>query len=158
MKLPFETWEYEEQTKLKHKVFRDYFDKWVKIIASSHGGRINYIDGFAGIGAYSEKGKIVYGSPIIAAEVIKDNSKFVKKATLVFIDKKPKSINNLKKVIAHTKLDKLENITIHTVSEDFNAVVKEILDKNRRLLPTFVFIDPFGFGAIKYKTIKRYPS
>lgn len=27
-KLPFKTWAYEEQTKMKHKVFSDYFDNF----------------------------------------------------------------------------------------------------------------------------------
>ena len=54
-KLPFKTWEYKEQTKIKHLVFADYFDRWVKILGKYN--PLNYIDGFGGIGAYTENGK-----------------------------------------------------------------------------------------------------
>lgn len=71
--MPFETRPYEDQTKMKHQVFADYFDKWVKIVGKYH-NKLNYIDGFGGIGAYKGKdGKIDYGSPIIAAKIIKEN-------------------------------------------------------------------------------------
>ncbi|MCK4735625.1 MAG: hypothetical protein KAT65_24435, partial [Methanophagales archaeon] len=63
--LPFKTWPYEEQTKMKHKVFSDYFDKWIKIVGSR--SKLNYIDGFGGCGAYKDKnGEIYFGSPILA--------------------------------------------------------------------------------------------
>jgi len=88
--LPFETETYEEQTELKHKVFREYFDAWVKILGSRF-GRLNYIDGFAGLGAYVKDNEIFYGSPIIAAEVLKSNNRFVKHSTLILIDKNKKS-------------------------------------------------------------------
>ena len=64
-KLPFKVWEYEDQTKMKHKVFADYFDKWVKIVGKYY--NLNYFDCYGGCGAYKDKDKnIYYGSPILS--------------------------------------------------------------------------------------------
>ena len=69
---PFFFWKYEEQTKIKHSIFVAYFDKWIKILGKWD--TLNYFDCFAGCGAYiDENKKIYYGSPILAAEKIKEN-------------------------------------------------------------------------------------
>lgn len=146
-KLPFETEIYEEQTELKHKVFRDYFDKWVKIVGSVH--KLNYIDGFAGLGAYHKDGKVFFGSPIIAAEVVSKNGK---NAFLIFIDNDKKVIQNLENVIKYKNFSK--DLKFKTVNGDFNETIDEIL-KADNIAPTFVFVDPFGFGDIYYDTIKN---
>ena len=52
----FETWDYQEQTKRKHLVFEDYFDKWIKILGKYKS--LNYIDCFGGLGAYNDNGKL----------------------------------------------------------------------------------------------------
>jgi three-Cys-motif partner protein len=152
-KVPFETKEYELQTEMKHKAFREYFDKWVKILGSKF-GTLNYVDGFAGLGAYDRKGKLYFGSPIIAAEVLRDNKKFVKDATLIFIDNDANVIKNLKKVVEYRGLDKCDNLEIHFEHNDFNKAINESLEETKRIAPTFVFVDPFGFGDIKYDTFK----
>ena len=43
-------WEYEPQTKIKHFVFKEYFDRWVKILGRWN--ELNYFDCYAGCGAY----------------------------------------------------------------------------------------------------------
>ncbi|MCJ7817231.1 MAG: three-Cys-motif partner protein TcmP, partial [Candidatus Thorarchaeota archaeon] len=146
-KLPFTTEPYEEQTELKHKVFRDYFDKWVKIVGSVH--KLNYIDGFAGLGAYRRDGKVYFGSPIIASEVVSRNGK---NAFLIFIDKDKKVIQNLEKVIEYKNFSK--DLKFKLVNGDFNETIGEIL-KVDNIAPTFVFVDPFGFGDLYYDTIKN---
>jgi three-Cys-motif partner protein len=144
--LPFNTWPYEEQTELKHKVFSDYFDKWVKILGSHY--KLNYMDCFAGCGAYHKKDTIFYGSPVLAAEVIKKNSKT---ATLVLIDQKKKNLDNLKKIFEYKGLTDLKILFVH---QDFDKTINEILDQKLDLAPTFFLIDPFGF-KINYSTLKR---
>ena len=144
--LPFETWPYEEQTQIKHEVFADYFDKWVKILGKYH--RLNYIDGFAGCGAYKKNGQIHYGSPILAAQIIKANGK---DAALMIIDKRKKYLANLDKIFAY---ENLADMRIIRVREEFDKTINELLDEKSNLAPTFFFIDPWGF-KIKYQTIKR---
>lgn len=144
--LPFETWPYEEQTKIKHDVFAAYFDQWVKILGKAH--KLNYIDCFAGCGAYRKNGNIFYGSPVLAARIIKKEQK---DATLMMIDKKKKNLKNLEKIFEYQKLS---DMTIVPVHEEFDKAVNELLDKKSNLAPTFFFIDPFGF-SINYSTLKR---
>lgn len=151
-KCNFTAWYYEEQTKMKHKVFEDYFDKWVKILGKYY--NLNYVDGFAGIGTYYDnKGNFYFGSPIIAADDIINNKK---KATLMLVDKDKKVIKNLKKVVKHKGLDDSENLKIFFICDDFNKTINEILRTTKdSVAPTFIFIDPFGFGDVKYKTIRN---
>jgi len=144
--LPFETWPYEEQTKIKHQVFADYFDKWVKILGKYH--KLNYIDGFAGRGAYRQNGNVYYGSPVLAAEIIKNDQK---EAVLVLIDKTKKNLKNLDKIFKYKGLSDVKTVKVH---EEFDRTINDLLDNKSNLEPTFFFIDPFGF-SINYSTLKR---
>lgn len=144
--LPFETWPYEEQTKIKHDVFAAYFDKWVKILGKAH--KLNYIDCFAGCGAYRKNGNIFYGSPVLAAKIIKKDQK---DAILMMIDRKKKNLKNLEKIFQYENLSDMKIIPVH---EDFDKTINDLLDKKSNLAPTFFFIDPFGF-SINYLTLKR---
>ena len=149
VKFPFKTWKYKEQTKIKHLVFSDYFDKWVKIVGTQ--GPLNYFDCFGGKGAYEEEGKLYFGSPILAAEIIKRNKiKLDRDVGLVIIDKDKNNLNNIKKILKYKKID----IQPGLINDDFDKTINNILDKNTSLAPTFFFVDPFGF-KIKIVTLKR---
>jgi len=52
----------EPHTEAKHDILERYLERWFPIL-SSHGGRLAYIDGFAGPGVYSAEER---GSPILA--------------------------------------------------------------------------------------------
>lgn len=147
---PFKTWPYEEQTKRKHLVFEDYLDKWIKILGKYN--KLNYIDCFGGCGAYNDRdGKIYYGSPIIALKTIKKNKiDLGRKVSISIIEKKSKSIENIKKIIQYLDL----NIKPFFIESDFDKEINRLLDKIPNLAPTFFFVDPFGF-SIKIETLKR---
>lgn len=147
--MPFKTWKYEEQTKIKHLVFADYIDKWVKILGKAH--PLNYFDCFGGKGAYEKDGKIFFGSPILAAEIIKNNQTNLKRDVyLVIIDKDKSNLNNIEKILKYKKLD----IQPKFINKDFDIAINKILDKHPNLAPTFFLVDPFGF-KIKIATLKR---
>ena len=88
---PFFMWEYEEQTKMKHKVLKDYLDKWSKILGKY--SKLYYYDCFAGCGAYYDRDReeVQYGSPIIANECANENDREI---SIYLIDKENE---NLKK-------------------------------------------------------------
>lgn len=146
-------WEYEPQTKIKHFVFQEYFDKWVKIVGKWN--ELNYFDCYAGSGAYLENGDIYYGSPILAAEIIeKHKDNLGRKVNIVIIEQDKANVENIKKIFQYKKL-KTQPVIIEG---DFDKTINEILDKvQNHLKPTFFFIDPFGF-KIKYETLKRILS
>jgi three-Cys-motif partner protein len=135
---------------MKHLVFADYFDKWVKILGRYH--KLNYFDCFGGCGAYEDdNGKIWYGSPIRGAQVIQENrSNLNRKVNIVIIDENKENLENIKKILEYLKID----IKPFFINEDFDKSVNGILDSVGKLAPTFFFIDPFGF-KIKMKTLKR---
>lgn len=146
---PFRTWKYEEQTKIKHLVFADYFDKWVKILGKVHS--LNYIDCFGGKGAYKEKGKIYFGSPILAAQIIDKNKKCLERnVCLIIIDKNKDNLSNIKKILKYKKIE----IDPLLINKDFDLAINRLLDKHKNLAPTFFFVDPFGF-KIRISTLKR---
>jgi len=148
--LPFKTWEYKEQTKAKHEVFNDYIDKWIKIVGAYN--KLNYIDGFGGIGAYKDKsGKIYYGSPILVAKTIQTiTSKLKRSVNILIIDEDKDNLDNIKKIFEHEKI----NIDPILINSDFDKVINDILDNVQNIAPTFILVDPFGF-KIKMKTIER---
>ncbi|MCI0469988.1 MAG: three-Cys-motif partner protein TcmP, partial [Nitrospirae bacterium] len=96
-------WPYEPQTKIKHFVFKEYFDKWISIVGKWND--LNYFDCFAGSGAYVENENIYYGSPILAAEVIEKNKESLdRKVTIVFIEQDKDNIENIGKIFKHKGL------------------------------------------------------
>lgn len=149
-KIPFKTWKYEEQTKIKHKVFADYFDKWVKILGKYN--KLNYIDGFSGCGAYKDQnGKIYYGSPVRAAQIINQNKiELGREVGFVIVDKDKDNLENIKKFFEYEKID----VNPIFINDDFDHAINKILDDAPNIAPTFFFVDPFGF-TIKISTLKR---
>lgn len=145
----FFMWNYEGQTKLKHKIFEEYFDKFVKILGSNN--NINYIDGYGGCGVYYdiEDNNTYFGSPVLAGDVIQ-NKNPNKNVRIVIIDENSDNIENLKKVFRHKNLESLNPIYING---DFDKEINRILD-NYTLAPTFFLVDPFGF-SIKYETLTK---
>ncbi|MDO8281923.1 MAG: three-Cys-motif partner protein TcmP [Thermodesulfovibrionia bacterium] len=143
-------WPYEPQTKIKHFVFTEYFDKWVTIVGKWND--LNYFDCFAGSGAYIENDKIHYGSPILAAEVIEKNKENLdRKVTIVLIEKDKNNIENICKLFKHRGL----NTEPIIIEGSFDAEINKLLDETKgNLKPTFFFIDPFGF-KIKFQTLQR---
>lgn len=143
-------WPYEPQTKIKHFVFKEYFDKWVTIVGKWND--LNYFDCFAGSGAYIENDEIHYGSPILAAEVIEKNKENLdRKVTIVLIEQDKNNIENISKLFKHRGL----NTEPIIIEGSFDAEINKLLDETKgNLKPTFFFIDPFGF-KIKFQTLQR---
>jgi len=148
---PFFFWKYEEQTKIKHSIFAAYFDKWIKILGKWD--TLNYFDCFAGCGAYIDENKnIYYGSPILAAEKIKENKEHLfRKVNMIIIEKDEENLKNLEKIFQYKKID----VNIKLFHSEFDAAINSILNYNKKELgPSFFFVDPFGF-KINFKTIEK---
>lgn len=149
--LPYKTWEYEEQTKIKHAVLSKYLDKWFTILGSNH--KLNYIDGFCGIGAYQTENKTVhFGSPVLAIFNYENQHKHAgKRINFLFCDQKQSNLENVKSILKHKNC---KSAPVYKCG-DFDTVINELLDKAPKLAPTFILIDPFGYKGVKINTIKR---
>jgi len=147
----FFMWDYEEQTKIKHKVLEEYLFVWAIKLGSTN--LINYYDGFSGCGAYynKEKNELNYGSPIIAIQQF-TKAKKGKQSTFYFNEKEICNIDNLKKIVIYKNFP-TNNIKYSTGEFEINIIpFLEDLEKNPR--PTFFMIDPFGIN-VSFETIKR---
>jgi len=146
-----EKWIYREHTAVKHEILRKYLGAWVRILGKYH-PRICYFDGFAGRGEYTDGTR---GSPVIAIEIAGDLVKqgSASQVACVFIEKDPDNYENLESVIVQCDCSGLK---IHMFQNEFAEVIQEILEKiGGRLVPSFFFIDPFGFSGVPFGLVSE---
>jgi three-Cys-motif partner protein len=141
---------YREHTAIKHAILKDYLGAWMGILGSWN-EKIAYIDGFCGPGFY-QVGDITHdGSPIIAlkiAEYFRDKTKVV----CVFIDKKETYCCDLEKSIEESGFKTNYKI----ICGEFDQALTELLDKTPDIVPSFCFIDPFGYSGLPLSLIERF--
>ncbi len=160
-------WSIEPHTEMKHTILRKYLDVWIPILNSKKSDLI-YIDGFAGPGEYSNGEK---GSPIIALEALKNQRvQIKKKVNFVFIEKDQQRCDHLIEVLK--KFGTIESGYIKDpICGEFETEVNKLLDnidesierkkeetgRSYFRVPTFAFIDPFGY-QMRMETVKRIMS
>jgi len=154
-------WDLDEHTQAKHEILKNYLGGWFPILAR-HSGRIVYIDGFAGPGVYS-KGE--EGSPIIALRTATQHLLKPHKwseLVFVFIEKDKKRAESLNYVIKEKFPELPKRITYSVITDEFEPALHRIFDgldsNDKKLAPTFAFIDPFGFSGFSMDLMKRLLS
>ena len=150
---PYFAFVYEEQTVIKHQVFKSYFDKWVKIVV--HSSKLNFIDCFGGCGIYDQAGTLYPGSPIIAAQIIENNANTLNRdccVTILDIDKTctDNILHAFNLFNCNFKYD-LYNADFETFIDNELSALE---DDGKTLCPTFFLVDPYGY-KIRIETIKR---
>ncbi|MDR3258868.1 MAG: three-Cys-motif partner protein TcmP [Fusobacteriaceae bacterium] len=147
----FSAWEYEEQTKIKHKVLLEYY----KVYATKLGNNNNvlFFDCHGGCGAYLDKDNLYYGSSIILSESAEQIFRDRKTTYGSYVCEKDKeNFNNLEKVITSTTFDK----KIKRYNNDFNDIIIDPDIKNYfTKYPTLFFIDPFGYFDMPMQNFKE---
>lgn len=147
-------WPLEPHTRAKHELLKRYLKAWFPILGSTNRG-VLYVDGFCGPGRYSGGED---GSPIIALRVAASQSAYIKgEAIFWFIDEDEDRIEHLRSEIE--KLSLPANFKVVTECGQFHQKFTTFLDgidnKGLELMPTFAFIDPFGFSGIPFNLVKR---
>jgi len=149
-------WTIEPHTEAKHAILRKYLDAWLPII-SRWNGRVIYIDGFAGPGEYIG-GK--EGSPVIAIKAVMEHKlklRMTAEFMFIFIEDNAARCEYLQTKLGELKLH--SNLKYECICGKFEDAIKQILsqldDQKKRLAPSFVFIDPFGYSGIPFILIKR---
>jgi len=152
-----EKWEYREHTRVKHILLEKYLAAWIPILGKWN-PKICYFDGFAGRGEYADG---ALGSPIIALKVADKLSSYFDKLICFFIEKDKDNFENLEEVLEREKrnIKNWQKIDIVKDNNEFANVTENIfryLGKEKSVLvPSFFFIDPFGFGGIPFSTIEK---
>jgi len=115
-----------------------------------------YLDGFCGPGRYAGGEP---GSPINALQTAISHKDRLRETELIFffIDERADRIAHLENEISHLEIP--PNIKIIIRTGEFHVILSKILDdiedKSQKLIPTFAFIDPFGFSGVPFDLVQR---
>jgi three-Cys-motif partner protein len=133
----------------KHQMLGKYLDRWYPILASWR-GRILYVDCHAGRGRYGTGHE---GSPILAIRRLlnhasRDAILANTEVLFIFFEKDEANYQRLQAEIHH--LGPLPSaIKWDAFQDDYQARLQEVIANLRREdtrpIPTFAFVDPFGF-------------
>jgi three-Cys-motif partner protein len=139
--------EREDQSEVKARIVNKYFTVWARIVipwAKQAEGRIGYIDLFAGPGRYRD-GSASTPIMLLAAAVKDDDLR--KMLVSVFNDENPDHTKNLADEISKIKgIDKLKYAPVIQTGDVGKSIAANL--KTVSLIPTFSFIDPFGYKGL----------
>ncbi len=151
-------WPLEPHTRAKHEILKRYLQAWMVILSQGKFPEILYIDGFAGPGEYEGGGP---GSPIIALDTaLGFQPPLTAKIHFLFVEERNDRADHLRQQVA-----------LRTLPPNFSVVVEGGISfetafthrysnyvRQGRLIPTFAFIDPFGWTGAPFSLVKQILS
>jgi three-Cys-motif partner protein len=148
-------WDLEPHTRAKHELLKRYLQAWMVILSQGRFPEILYIDGFAGPGEYAG-GEA--GSPIIALDTaLGFKPPLTAKVHFLFVEKDDTRADHLRKQVALRALPANFSVIVEggiTFKAAFEKRYSEFV-RNGRLMPTFAFIDPFGWTGAPFSLVKK---
>lgn len=154
------TWPLEPHTRAKHQILRYYLDGWFPILASRQ-PKVLYLDGFAGPGVYSGGEP---GSPIIALRALLEHPQFDRfsKCEFLFLfceEDGPRHASLVEEVQAYAASlpggTFPPNVKYRPFLGTFEDAAKQLVAKNKLLVPTLALVDPFGFSGAPMKVVAQ---
>lgn len=154
-------WDIALHTTAKHRVLRSYVDAWLPVMAYqaikmgplSGPPRLLLVDGFAGPGRYVGGEP---GSPLVMLQSLLARSDLPKlervEFLFLFIEHDARRVKNLEVEIANLgPLPGNVKVTIEHGSFEvvFGSLLADFTGHGKRLIPTFAFIDPFGYAGAR---------
>ncbi len=159
-----EKWVYKEHTRVKHILLSKYLKVWITALGK-YNPKICYFDGFAGKGEYIDikTGQTILGSPIRALKVADELSQYFNKLMCFFIEKDEENFKNLAQVLERERpnIKNWQKIEVKKENDEFANVIEGIfehMEEGYILVPSFFFVDPFGFSGIPFHVITRILS
>lgn len=142
-------WARDEHTAAKHQMLRAYLDRWLPIM-SRYQAELLLVDGFAGPGRYLDGED---GSPIIMLKAFLEHAHraAIERSTLryVFVENNQARLRNLQDEVA--RLGEIPaNVRLTTIFGDYSDVMPGLLREVPNRVPTFAFLDPFGYAETKF--------
>jgi three-Cys-motif partner protein len=142
-----------DQSEVKARIVQKYFYVWAKVImptAERNGGKIAYIDLYAGPGRYKDGAA---STPLLVLEHAIADPKMSQMLVAMLNDADNNNTSTLAAEIAKIKgIETLKfkpSIQCGKVDED-----AETYFRNTRLVPSFTFIDPFGYVGLSLGLIQ----
>ena len=148
-------WPIEPHTRAKHAILKRYLQAWIPILTGSF-QQVLYIDGFAGPGRYS-KGEL--GSPVIALKTALEMKDWIRaNVFFYFVEKNKDRANLLNNVLNDIEMP--QTFLVKVVNGTFEEAIAKINERHKvqTYLPTFAFIDPFGWKGVPFEAITRILS
>ena len=153
-------WNLEPHTAAKHRVLRAYIDAWIPVMAqqallarqfSTERPRLLFVDGFAGPGRYTGGEP---GSPLIMVDALLSHSALGRfdgvDFLFLFIEHDERRVEHLKREVgALGELPRNVSVSIEhgEFEQTFGSLLDEATGSGQTLVPTFAFIDPFGYST-----------
>lgn len=152
-------WPLDDHTRAKHRVLRAYLNAWIPVMGhqalrarsfQTAEPRLLLVDGFAGPGRYSGGEP---GSPLIMLDTLTSHAAFPKLSGVTFlylsIEQDRRRVEHLRSELARLTLPPNVQVQVeHGAFETkFGELVDDVTGRNHTLVPTFAFIDPFGYSA-----------
>lgn len=151
-------WPLDDHTHAKHRVLAAYLSAWLPVMgqqakkfrSSKDPPRLLVVDGFAGPGRY-ETGED--GSPLIMLKTLLEHDAFERLGEVeflfLFIEHDGRRVEHLQRELDN--LDAPDNVKVMLEHGEFEDTFGEIVDDVHgedgvTLVPTFAFIDPFGYS------------
>ena len=142
-----------EQSLVKSEIVSKYFWAWAKVITSTlkkrFGGKLAYIDLFAGPGRYEDNTK---STPLLVLETAINDPDLSQMLVTMFNDKDPNNVRSLESAIK--QLPGIENLKYQPQILNIE-IDKAIVDqfKNMKLVPTLLFVDPWGYKGLSVSLV-----
>jgi three-Cys-motif partner protein len=154
MGVPDETvWEIEPHTQAKHELLTRYLNAWFPILGSWN-TKVFYIDGFAGPGTYKAGEP---GSPLLAIDAARQQQRFLKDSKVLFLfnESEKERHDELRGRIDQIEDDLPDTFDLYLEHGEFVDLAQKLVDDrgNRSFVPTFAFIDPFGWKGVPLNLI-----
>jgi len=149
--------DYSNLQKTKHLLIRNYLNGWLPKVGFTH-DHIIYIDTHAGKGIYATGEE---GSPLIALKTLLNHAALQKiishcRIDFLFIEKEQSYVEALEKEV-HSFPFISQNINVNIVQEDCFKTLESVFDTlttKNETIPSFIFLDPFGFKLPGYLLCK----
>lgn len=142
-----------DQSEVKARIVTKYFFAWARVImptAAKHGGKIAYIDLYAGPGRYRDGAA---STPLFVLQTALDDARMAQMLVSYFNDARNENTATLQEEI--NKLPGIEKFTykpIVTCGEVDDEAARYF--NETKLIPSFSFIDPFGYKGLSLNIIK----
>jgi three-Cys-motif partner protein len=140
-----------EQSRVKAVIVSKYFEAWANVIMSvqdrasgNREKRIVYLDLFAGPGRYDDGTK---STPLLILEKAIANQKLRERLVTIFNDRERNNTKSLQMAIENLPGVEKLRFKPQVFSEEIGSEIVKIFAQ-RKLFPTFFFVDPWGYKGL----------
>ena len=142
-----------DQSEVKARIVMKYFFAWANVVmptAAKRDGKIAYIDLYAGPGRYKDG---TASTPLLVLQTAINDPRMAKMLVAHFNDAEEGNIASLREEIEELpgteRLAHRPVLTSHQVDDEAADFFNQV-----RLVPTFSFIDPFGYKGLSIGIIR----